>query len=744
MKSITPVNPVSPVNLLTKMIFYISFSILFTACGDGGGSNSDNTGTASTNPVETQPTKTDATTPILTSLKANRNGSLTVSGKADANSTIITTFPDNSRKITMTDDNGNYTLTSTAIQPGGLIKITSNNTNGKVSKPVIADEKDVIKALYLATGKMPELPFIPSLGINTEAPQGGADTAGMPMPFVDIFRTARPFAELSPPGTLFDTNGWPTKFAAGKTFAKTKLLQGALKNSIPNGQYTVLFDNGGRLEFGSNGTVTNIKKIPGENKYTFDFTLKGFDSEDEKAAADTNEININIRDIFPGNGNYMNNIRIVMPGGTCTGNPFLRVDSVSECPNGTNFESFADRLAADRNAIIFNPDYLLFLRNFRVIRMMNLMEASLKDLCFTSNDCPSGVGTWNHRAKINDAVWGGSDARTDAEDHNGVPVEVMTALANTLQRNIWINIPHIANDNYVRQYAKQVSAELDSSLKIYIEYSNEVWNPGFAGHTYATSKGTELGLNTVPEEFTGTNRDANYFARLRFYSQRAVEIFKIWNSEFGDNTRVVRVVGSFIGDRVLTEQILKHISTSDVDAVAIAPYFFGCPFQSACPNASNTLLNATSVNDIFATIDQKRDIDVKSLDGTIAAIENQLTITNQSNLELISYEGGQHLVTGVFGNVISDNDKPRLRQLFNEANRDPRMKERYIRLLNAWKNLSGEGTTLFTAYTLPQSYYRFGNFGIKEHLNKQRTESPKYDGVMSFQESVRNCWWSRC
>jgi len=61
-----------------------------------------------------------------------------------------------------------------------------------------------------------------------------------------------------------------------------------------------------------------------------------------------------------------------------------------------------------------------------------------------------------------------------------------------------------------------------------------------------------------------------------------------------------------------------------------------------------------------------------------------------------------------------------------------------------WKDLSDEGTTLFTLYTLPQSFYRYGNFGLKEHLNKTRQESPKYDGVMSFQESVGKCWWDSC
>jgi len=716
---------------IKRLTIFVLLATVITACGGGGGS--------SNKAINTNiPT---ANTPV-----SDNNGLVSVSGKAKANSTITVTFPDGSQQTTNADDAGNYSLTSNKAQASGTITVNSTDDQGNksasstITYTAKANNPNTLKAIYLATGTMPELPFKPSLGVNTEGPQGGADTAGMPMPFVDIFRTARPFTELSPGGTLYDANGWPTEFAAGQIYARTKLLQGALDNSIPEGKYTVLYDGSGSLEFGSSGLISNREKHAG-NKYTFDLDLRDFDGEDEVAASNTNAFNMNIKGISPGVGNYMKNIRIIMPGGTCTGNPFIRVDSTDTCPNGTIYQSFEERLDADRNAIIFNPDYLMFLRNFKVIRMMNLMEASLKKLCYSANDCPAGVGTWDHRAKMDDTVWGGNDGRTADEDHKGVPIKVMTTLANTLKRDIWVNMPHIAGNDYVRNYAKQVYAELDPSLKVYLEYSNEVWNPGFAGHAYSISEGIKRGLNTVPSEYEGTNRDANYFARLRFYSKRAVEIFKLWENEFGaNNPRMVRVLGSFIGDKILTREMLKTVPTSNIDVVAIAPYFFGCPYKSICPQATKALTEATTVDDVFNIIDQSGDVDVKSLEGTINAVKNQLTETNPYSIKLVSYEGGQHLVTGVLGNI-PNADKPRFRKLFNEANRDPRMKEHYIRFLNGWKDLSDEGTSLFTLYTMPQSFYRYGNFGLKEHLNKSRAESPKFDGIMTFQEAVGNCWW---
>ena len=360
----------------------------------------------------------------------------------------------------------------------------------------------------------------------------------------------------------------------------------------------------------------------------------------------------------------------------------------------------------------------------------------------------------------------------------------MIALANIIKKDIWINIPHVATDDYVSNYAQQVFNDLDSSLKVYVEYSNEVWNSGFAGYQYMTKAGLKVdGYDSIPSDYkslTGSTLDfkkvcdtkfpktteeniqkrnsarcENYFARLRYFSNRSVEIFDIWENQFGKNSpRLERVLGSFVGDKLLTELMIDHIQTSKgknkVDSVAIAPYFFACTIPSQCPNADHSLINATTVDDVFNAMKQAASKDVKSLDGTIAAVKSQLETINAHNtktsndIKLVTYEGGQHLVTGVFGSNIDEADKPRLRKLFHKVNRDPRMTERYQTFLDAWKALSTDGATLFTLYTMPQSYYRFGNFGISEHLNMPRAQSPKFDGAMKFQEAVETCWWDYC
>lgn len=608
---------------------------------------------------------------------------------------------------------------------------------------------EVSKRLFLITGQMPKLLYSPSLGINTEAPQGESDLVGQPMPFVDVFRTARPFSELSGKAK-FDANGWPTEIDPDLGFARTKLLQGTLAGAIPSGTYTLFYDGSGTLQLG--GAISNVRGLSSQQGYSFDLNLKN-----EPNNPEANALSVIVRDITA--GNYIKNIRIAMPGGTCNllsnnqAIPFIHANSSIDCPSNTLYVSFAEKLSTNRNNIIFNPDYLSFLRQFKVIRMMNLAESShgtsncprttsgLTDI----DNCLAETTIWDDRPTLSDAAWGGS-ARTPHTKRNGVPVEVIVSLANTLNRDMWVNMPHAANDEFVFKFAEYTANNLNDNLKTYLEYSNETWNSGFIGHHYVEKKGIEAGFNTVPQEFD-TYRDEEYFARLRYYSGRAVEMFAIWKTAFnGSNSRLVRVLGTNQGDKVLSEQMIKYVGAGAIDAIAMAPYFFGCVEKTgSCRDALKVLKDAKTVDDVFAIIDQDKQIDPSALSGTISKIDAQASITSKYNLQLLTYEGGQHLTTSVMGRLqLSETEKDTFRALFKKVNRDPRIKQYYEDLLIAWQKRADKGATLFTLYTLPQTFYRFGNWGLKEHLNKTRAESPKFDGVMTFQEGIRECWWSAC
>jgi hypothetical protein len=81
----------------------------------------------------------------------------------------------------------------------------------------------------------------------------------------------------------------------------------------------------------------------------------------------------------------------------------------------------------------------------------------------------------------------------------------------------WFCMPHLADDDFVRQFAVLVKERLDPSLKVYVEYSNEVWNGQFKQAHHAMEQGKKLGLS---------EKDAQ--AGWAYTAVRSMEIFAIW------------------------------------------------------------------------------------------------------------------------------------------------------------------------------------------------------------------------
>lgn len=608
--------------------------------------------------------------------------------------------------------------------------------------------------------------FSPTLGINLEAPQAEADTVGQAIPFADVFRTARPFKELSGANVTIDENGWPTDIP-NKARARTKLFQGTQKGAIPNGTYTVLFKGKGTIYF-SGGSLVDQKKVADGH---FELTIK---TKNASKDAEANSLNVVIFETHK--NNPIRDIQIIMPGGICRDetkhlydpidtlhskdNPFIRVNNHEACPSGTHYSSFVDLLRHDRNHVIFNPDYLRHLDHYRLIRVMNFMEASPSYPCQNVDDdklstCLNETITWDQRATMNDAVWGGS-ARTPHIKHRGVPIDVLIGLVNQLNADPWFTMPHYVDDEYIINFASYVAQNLHRHLKPHVEYANETWNPGFWAFYYVQQKGLDEGLGRVPSSYRKSNRDSAYFARLRYYTKRSLEIFDLWKAVFEKNgrdpTNIYRILGTQQGDTVLTEEMLNYQDAyKKVDAIAMAPYFFGCIDRAnpICKKSAKVLSEIETVDDIFDIIDAGYTPpvgDPSAIEGTMDKVKRQAKVSKHYGVDLVTYEGGQHLtIMGSMGEL-SQAEKDRLRHLFKMANRDPRMKDKYLKLLSYWRSLYDTygNTGLFTLYTSAQSYYDYGNWGIQEHLTQTREDSPKLDAVMEFQENMGICWWEDC
>ncbi len=490
------------------------------------------------------------------------------------------------------------------------------------------------------------------------------------IPFIDLFKSSIPFADTNPwlssANVEYDENGWPVNLNGG--VAGTKFLNRLPAGTTPDGLYTVLYKGKGKLKYGNDAKLINSQP--------------GRDLIEVKAGADK-ILNASLIISQTNKTDPIRNIRILLPGGICQGNLYQRVDSKSAC-SGAPFLSFASH----HEKFIFNPDYLNFMKDFRLIRFMNM-----------SGMTRNPIQHWHERNTLAKATWGGK------EGYRGAPVETMVKLANTLKADAWFSMPYQASDQYVQQFANYVNQYLDPALKVYIEYSNEAWNNIFIHRKYTINQGLKLKLDSDPQT-----------AGIKFYAQRSVEIFKIWQSSFDNRKRLIKTLSGWSANSDLSSQLLSYNEThKHVDAFAVAPYFYA---------DLKTLREAKTVDDIFEAIQSKWSR--YGLTATIKQINEQVKLTKEFGVELLAYEGGQHLVDWETRRV-EDHPNP----LLFEANRDSRMGQLYSQYLEAWHKAGGK---TFVHFSAPRIYSWYGSWGAKEYITQPRSEAPKYDALLRYIE----------
>lgn len=514
-----------------------------------------------------------------------------------------------------------------------------------------------------------------SIGINTNE----AMDLGTSIPFVDLFKLSLPFEEARPWLTkgkiTYDANGWPKALNNGR--AGTRFASHIPAKALPSGDYTVLYDGEGVLQYGVSAKLVSRSK--GKDIIRLVPTKKG-------------DISATISIVKSNPRNYLRNIKVLMPGGVCHRNVFKRVNNANEC-GGKQYLSFAKY----HKELTFNPDYLTFMKDFKVLRFMN-MSGITRNL----------MSSWHQRAKPEAATWAG------VEGVRGVPLEIMVELANVLKSDAWFTLPHKADNYFIHRYATYVHNHLKPGLKAYVEYTNEAWNGIFPQAHYMKKMGEAMKLDP--------NKD---YAGYKFYSKRSVEIFKIWEKVYGSTDRLVRVMGGMTGNLRLTKMMLNHQEAYlHTDALAIAPYFYA---------SQRDTKRLRSVDAVFKILeDPKNPYSIKNI---LSSVENQAELAERYGVDLVAYEGGQHLVA-YKTHTMTEGPNPYL----IEANRDPRMAQLYFEFLRGWKQAGGK---LFIAFSAPRQHSWFGSWGIKEYITQPTHEAPKYRALMHFSK-LNRCWWKGC
>jgi hypothetical protein len=360
---------------------------------------------------------------------------------------------------------------------------------------------------------------------------------------------------------------------------------------------------------------------------------------------------------------------------------------------------------------------------------------------------------------INDRSPALDNAISPGDRETGVAFEHMVALCNATDRNMWINVPHLASADFMTKLAKlirfgsdgvnpydapnanPVHPPLESNLKVYVEYSNEIWSSGFSfpQGNWAESEAALAGLGSGLE------------GKGRFNGRKFCDVWSSFQSVFAGTDRLIRVAATFTANDTYTTAFLNEIDdygptlTPPVvpDVLAVTTYF-GNGIQDFVDEQNFTdgvtFDDAYWTSELFAThlttaFDEwKRRMmagdavqgagpDATGIGGGFSAglrgISENIFGTA---LPIIAYEGGPSLFTDSIdaGNTTDDDGVT----TFVEAmNRDPRIADLYRIHLDIARS---KGLWTHTPYTDTSPWSRFGQWGHLETLDQDPEDAPKY------------------
>lgn len=517
------------------------------------------------------------------------------------------------------------------------------------------------------------------LGLNL----AGTPSYGQDWVYVDAFKIARSWISQQTgqpwgggPALDLDSEGWVRSLQANCS-AETLILDGAPE--APAGTYVLLYEGEGTIVMSGGGVSSTTPDGPGRALVEVN-PAAGF-------------ISLRITAVNP--ANYLRHIRLIMPGYEST--------SLSQP---------------------FHPAFLANWKKFKVFRFMDWLE---------TNNSP--VVNWSDRQTLT------------THGKTGNALEHIVTLCNTLQTDCWICVPHLATNDFVRKMAilirsgydmgsvdvsgvegdnwtlsqgTLVCEPLDSTLKVYIEYSNECWNSMFGQTGYCQQQG----VIRYPQ-YTATPWEAGPL----FYSERSVEIFQIFETLFGGVNRLQRVMAWQSGSDAILTMLDHNQAYRYTDYAAIAPYFGG---YLGSPETQDTIAT-WSIDQVLDACQAHLATQMTSAQRQIGLIDDRVNLQGHP-IQLLQYESGQHLV----GTGGAENNQT-LTDLFNNCNRAARMRQLYLEYYSMWRDIRGGIPCVFSSMG---NFSKWGSWGILENHSEDPFTKPKYLACMQFIDS-NSPWWEQ-
>ena len=339
----------------------------------------------------------------------------------------------------------------------------------------------------------------------------------------------------------------------------------------------------------------------------------------------------------------------------------------------------------------FHPLFLQRLAPFDVIRFMGMQETNTSDIV-----------TWSDRRDAAAARQGAGPGGSASEPLvNGLSLEYMVQLANDLDADPWFNMPHMADDGFVANFATYVRDHLEPGRKVYVEWANEVWNFGWG---FEASQWV-AGQLALPE-----NVGLDHWQVAGREAKRDLDI---WSAVFGGGeSRLVRVAAGWAAVDWVTNRIAESMAGS-FDALAIAPYITPTDAQRESYTA------VTTVDRILADTHANIATSVEWVAAHDRLARDWSTRLGRE-IGLVAYEGGPHL----------DGRNAAYQGAFHAATNDPRMGDIYRDYLRA---VDAAGLDLYVdfQFTGAAGAAPWGDFAKLHRMDQPLAEAHRYRAVVA-------------
>ena len=290
----------------------------------------------------------------------------------------------------------------------------------------------------------------------------------------------------------------------------------------------------------------------------------------------------------------------------------------------------------------------------------------------------------------------------------GVAWEVIIDLCNRFPNiDPWINVPHLADDDYVQNLAELWYSTYKGKGRIHIEYSNECWNAQFECYHYM--------YNQSQQE----NVTLNYW-----YGQRVCQIRTIFDKVYGSkaDTALYGVLGTQEVNSWITNQRLIGGHSQCVDGIALAQYY--CTY-----GLNDTQKLSMTEDQLFDNIESEptqqhyAEYIIKQ-----EIVANNYTGHNGKILEVIAYEGS-------WGCTPDHTEyQANLTVLYDNMCHNERVADTVVDNLKNFHNITGG--TLFNVFSYIGWGHKYGDWGHLEFQDSYKNENGvggyKFQGVQKY------------